>query len=138
MTAPVTSINVDQFLPHSPARVWKALTDPELLGRWLMPNTFEPRVGHRFTFDTGPWGEAQCEVLALESERLLAISWRNAGLDTVVTWTLVPEGSGTRVLVEQSGFDTTDPFQRAAYEAMGHGWRVDIARALADVLAASG
>jgi hypothetical protein len=46
----------------------------------------------------------------------------------------VPEGSGTRLLLEHSGFDTNDEFHRAAHEAMEKGWRVDIAQALDDVL----
>ena len=134
MTSSPTSISVDQFLPHPPARVWEALTDPDQLARWLMPNTFKPQVGHRFTFDTGGWGHTRCEVLALEPARLLRISWQNDSLDTVVTWRLVPEGSGTRLLLEHTGFDTDDEFQRAAHDAMDHGWRVDIARALDDFL----
>ena len=36
--------------PHSPERVWRALTDPKALAAWLMPNDFAPVVGHRFTF----------------------------------------------------------------------------------------
>ncbi len=129
------TITVDQFLPHSPARVWRALTDPELLARWLMPNDFEARVGHRFTFDAGPRGTAQCEVLALEINQMLQISWRNRPLDTVVTWRLEPEGTGTRLFVEQSGFDLDDPSQRAAFDVMGAGWAGGITQALADLLA---
>jgi uncharacterized protein YndB with AHSA1/START domain len=30
---PIT-INVDEFLAHPPARVWAALTEPDLLARW--------------------------------------------------------------------------------------------------------
>jgi uncharacterized protein YndB with AHSA1/START domain len=131
------AITVDQFLPHAPARVWRALTDPGQLAQWLMPNTFKPEVGHRFTFDAGAWGHTQCEVLAVEPERLLRISWRNDGLDTVVTWQLVPEGSGTRLLLEHKGFNTQDAVQRAAHEAMSRGWRVDIANALDAFLTSS-
>ncbi|MFU8853255.1 SRPBCC family protein [Micromonospora sp. SL1-18] len=49
-----TSIAVDQFLAHPPAKVWRALTDSDLLARWLMPNDFGPVPGHRFTFHTAP------------------------------------------------------------------------------------
>lgn len=128
------TIEVDQFLPHPPSRVWHALTDSELLARWLMPNDFEPRVGHRFTFDTGNWGITDCEVLTVEPERLLRISWRNGPLDTVVTWQLHKEGKGTRLIVEQSGFDLDHPLQHSAFDAMDHGWRGPIAQRLADVL----
>lgn len=51
-------------------------------------------------------------VIAVEPERLLRYTWRNGPLDTVVTWRLVPEGKGTRVLLEHHGFDLSDPAQR--------------------------
>jgi hypothetical protein len=95
-----------------------------------MPNDFEPRVGHRFTFDTRSHGSTDCEVLAVEPERLIRMSWRNGDLDTEVTWRLVPEGKGTRLLIVHSGFDPDS----AAYRAMSHGWAVALPNALRDVL----
>src|SRR5260221_250429 len=50
-------IVVEDVLPYSPERVWKALTTAELIGKWLMPNDFEPWVGKRFTFKSRPIGE---------------------------------------------------------------------------------
>ena len=36
--------------PQSPERVWKALTDPDALEKWLLPTTdFAPEPGRRFT-----------------------------------------------------------------------------------------
>jgi len=136
------SIEVDEFLPYRPARVWRALTDPELLGRWLMPNDFAPVVGHRFTFRTAPVPAAEfdgivhCEVLAIEPEKLLRIAWRGgAALDTRVTWTLVPEGSGTRLFLVHDGFDPDNPIHQAARRTMGAGWRSTVLRALSACLA---
>jgi uncharacterized protein YndB with AHSA1/START domain len=135
-------INVDQYLAHPPARVWRALTDPELLARWLMPNDFQPVVGHRFTFRTEPRpsygfdGVVHSEVLELEPERRLRLAWRGGGLDTTVTWTLVPEGRGTRLFLEHAGFDPDDPVQRRTFAILGGGWRSHAARALESVLAA--
>lgn len=80
------SIEVDEFLPHPPEKVWRALSEPGLLARWLMPNDFEPVVGHRFTFAAKPIpsvgfdGRIACEVLAVEEHRLLRISWHGGGL----------------------------------------------------------
>lgn len=139
--ADATTIQVDQFLAHPPARVWRALTDPALLARWLMPNDFEPVVGHRFTFRTDPRpevgfdGVAHCQVLAVEPERLLRIAWRGGPLDTTVTWRLVVEGRGTRLFLEHDGFDPGDPAQQLARRVLGGGWRSNVMAALEATLA---
>ncbi|MFA1539929.1 SRPBCC family protein [Actinomadura monticuli] len=135
------SINVDEFLPHPPAKVWRALTEPELMARWLMPNDFEPVVGHRFTFAAKPIpnvgfdGTIACQVTDVDKERLLRITWNGGGLDTTVTWRLVPEGRGTRLFIEHAGFDLDDPVDAHAFRGMGSGWRTDVLRRLRDVLA---
>ena len=134
------SINVDEFLPHRPAKVWRALTEPELMARWLMPNDFEPVVGHRFTFAAKPIpnvgfdGTITCQVTDIDKERLLRITWNGGGLDTTVTWRLVPEGRGTRLFIEHTGFDLDDPVNAYAFRGMGSGWRTDVLRRLRDVL----
>jgi uncharacterized protein YndB with AHSA1/START domain len=134
-----TAIEVDQYLPHLPARVWRALTDPDRLARWLMPNDFAPVVGHRFTFNTDPGpgfdGIVHCEVLAMEHERLLQLAWRSAALDTTVMWLLQAEGRGTRLFLRHDGFDPDDPMQRHALTIMGGGWQSHIMRKLEAELA---
>ena len=122
-------IVVEDVLPHSPKRVWKALTTAELIGRWLMPNDFEPVVGKRFTFTTRPigaWdGVVQCEVLEVVPLRRLVYSWKGGAddsrLDSVVTWTLQPEGKGTRLRMVHAGFRS--PQNDFAYGAMSSGWQ---------------
>lgn len=133
-------IRADHYLAHPPRRVWRALTDSELLARWLMPNDFKPVVGHRFTFHTTPRpeqgfdGAVRCEVLDLQPERLVRLSWRSGRLDSTVTWTLVAEGRGTRLFVEHAGFDPDDPVQLHAYTVMGGGWRSHVLRSLSELL----
>ncbi|MDB6160370.1 MAG: ATPase [Gammaproteobacteria bacterium] len=64
-------------LPHSPALVWRALTDRDLLGAWLLPNDMRPEVGARFSFeraDQQPGYSIDCEVLEVEPNRTLR--WR--------------------------------------------------------------
>ncbi|WP_309237248.1 SRPBCC domain-containing protein [Actinomadura sp. BRA 177] len=140
MSGERASIEVDEFLPHPPAKVWRALTDPDLLARWLMPNDFKPAVGHRFTFAAQPIpnigfdGTIECQVLTLDEGRLLRISWAGGGLDTTVTWRLVPEGHGTRLFIEHAGFDMDDPVNAFAFRGMGSGWRTRIFPALQTAL----
>ena len=116
------SIHQERHLAHPAAAVWRALTDPLLSARWLMPGDVSTHVGHSFTLETRGWGLTQCVVLAAEAERLFCFSWKNPPLDTVVTWTLTPEDGGTRLQLEHSGFDLDDPQQRMAFDGMGHGW----------------
>lgn len=120
------SIVMEYDLPEPPRKVWRALTEPELLEAWLMATDMKPLVGHRFTFraEPTPWwdGIVHCEVLELDPHKRLRYTWRSpaSNLDTVVTWTLTPTPSGgTRLALEHTGFlaDQTSAFQGAQ-----HGW----------------
>ncbi|MEV5891515.1 SRPBCC family protein [Nonomuraea fuscirosea] len=124
-----SAIRLDQFIAHPPAKVWRALTEPELVARWLMPNDFKAEVGHRFTFTTTPKkqvgfdGIVYCEVLRIEPEKLLKISWSDGGsADWTVTWRLEPEGKGTRLFLDHEGFDPGDELQQLSRRIMGGGW----------------
>jgi uncharacterized protein YndB with AHSA1/START domain len=144
MSDELTTIEVDQYFPHPPAKLWRALTTPDLMAQWLMPNDFEPVVGHRFTFrgrpvvQTGFSGQIACQVLELTAEKRLRISWADAedpgAMPTEVTWTLQPEGKGTRLLLQHSGFDPDDPTHQLARRLLNGGWRSHVLRRLTDVL----
>jgi len=133
---PVTrDIVVDEVFPHAPEKIWRALTDAELIGRWLMaPTGFEATKGTEFTFQTkaaGAWdGVIRCQVLEVVPNERLVYSWRSghagnvgygAPLDTVVTWTLSAVANGTRVRIVHSGF--VAPKNDTAYSNMSEGWK---------------
>jgi len=86
-------------LEAPPEKVWRALTVPEFLAAWLMPNTLrETKSGEQFAFDGQKQGLAkiECEVLAAEPERLLRYRWVEPGsAASVVTFELRPHGDGT-------------------------------------------
>jgi uncharacterized protein YndB with AHSA1/START domain len=127
-------IVVDEVFPHTPEVVWKTLTTPELMGRFLMmPTGFEPVKGKHFTFQTTPAGEwdgvIHCEVLEVTPNERLVHTWRgghdaNSGygsrLETVVTWTLTKVDGGVRVRMVHSGFRT--PNNDFAFKKMSEGW----------------
>lgn len=133
------SIHVEYDLPHSPSKVWRALTESGLLAAWLMPNDIRPVVGHRFTFKAqampGWDGVVHCAVLDVESEKLLRYSWRGGAessrLDSVVTWTLTPTRQGTKLVLEHTGFLPRNAF---AFDAMSQGWRGKMVDRLDEVL----
>ncbi|WP_405406968.1 SRPBCC domain-containing protein [Streptomyces sp. NBC_01104] len=118
----IDTVTCERFLPHSPAAVWRALTDPELHARWWAAGDIKPVVGHRFTLDMGNFGEQPCEVTAVEDERILAYRFAEGTLDTTITWTLHPQGDGTRLVLTHAGFDLDSPMGRQAFEGMGKGW----------------
>ena len=102
-------IDAAAVYPHPVDRVWAALTSSEALAAWLMPNDFQPAVGHRFTFRTKPApgfdGMVRCEVLALDPPVRMVWSWTGGNIDTTVTFTLMPAGPGaTRLRMRQAGF----------------------------------
>lgn len=133
--AETQDIVVEEVFPHSPETIWRAITDGSLVARWLMePMGFEPAVGNRFTYrttPTGAWdGTIHCEVLEVVPNERLVYAWKGghesitagygAPLDTVVTFTLARETSGTRVRLVHSGFVL--PRNENAYRVMGEGW----------------
>ena len=116
------TLRCDHVVAQAPAAVWRALTDPDLVARWWAPGDVRPVVGHRSTMEMGPWGPKPCEVVAVDPGRLLAYTFAGGTLDTTITWRLVPDGTGTRVFLEQDGFDLDSPIGRQAYNGMGAGW----------------
>jgi uncharacterized protein YndB with AHSA1/START domain len=99
-------------VPQPPEKVWKALTTAKLIGDWD--------------------GVVHCEVLEIVPHRRLVYSWKGGSdsnnsdsnygskLDSVVTWTLQPEGRGTRLRLVHTGFRS--PQNDFAYDAMSPGW----------------
>ncbi|HEX8699850.1 MAG TPA: SRPBCC domain-containing protein [Myxococcaceae bacterium] len=125
-------------LQHSPQKVWRALTDPELLTEWLLPVTglkLEP--GAAFTFKTQPYpgwdGTVNCRILEIEAQKKLSYTWvvGDMVLDTVVTFTLTPTASGTRMSLVQSGFK---PDQKQNFGGARYGWKM-MGDKLVDLLA---
>jgi uncharacterized protein YndB with AHSA1/START domain len=128
MTIEPGLIQLTQFIPHPPERVWAALTDPRLLAKWWAAGDVRPVVGHRFTLDMGQWGKQPCEVIAVEPGKLLAYTFAPGTLDTTISWTLEPEGDGTRLSLQHKGFDLESPMGKAAFQGMRAGWPAVLAR----------
>lgn len=110
---------VEREMPHSLDKIWRTLTQSPLIEEWLMENDFEPVVGHRFDLRAN-WGVVACQVLAVEPNKALSYTWEALGLKSVVSWTLTPTSTGTRLRMEQMGFR---PDQEQAYEGAKYGWQ---------------
>ncbi|OLE82116.1 MAG: hypothetical protein AUF76_10745 [Acidobacteria bacterium 13_1_20CM_2_65_9] len=133
----MATIRIEATYPHPPERVWKALTDPRAIAEWLMPNDFQPRLGHRFQFrvaNAKGWsGVVDCEVTELSPPRLLSYSWKSDKIDTRVTWILQSEGAGTKLVLEHSGFQGVGGFLLRKL-IMGPGWKGILKKKLPQVI----
>ncbi len=122
------AIYLTRYFPHPPAKIWVALTEPAHIANWWAPGNIRPVVGHRFVLDMGAWGQQQCEVLAVEHEKLISYTYAEGILNTTITWTLEAEGMGTRLTLVHSGFDLDSPIGKQAFEGMKNGWPVVLGR----------
>jgi uncharacterized protein YndB with AHSA1/START domain len=117
-------------VPQPREQVWRAIADRAELAKWMFPNDFEPRVGHHFTFQVPGNPKmnfegltVNCEVLECDPPSRLAFTWEAGGLvGTQVSFRLEPDGAGTRVLFEHSGFDVSQPWIEQAFKGAEYGW----------------
>ncbi|MEU9397550.1 SRPBCC domain-containing protein [Streptomyces sp. NPDC048324] len=101
---------------HPPERVWRAVTDPELIPLWTAtgagarPEGFATTVGTKFKFIAKPkpgWsGVVVCEVLEVCEPSLLRFTWQDqgGGAVTEVAYRIEAHGNGTRFTYHHTGF----------------------------------
>ncbi len=86
----------------APEAVWKALTEPEQLNRWIASNAVvEPRVGGRYELG---WGGPERILELVPNERLATADPTQVEAQTVITWTLAGSGGRTTLTLVHSGF----------------------------------
>jgi uncharacterized protein YndB with AHSA1/START domain len=121
----VAEIDIVCQYPHSPLKVWRAVTDPDLIPYWTSTGRggravgFRPVVGNQFRFVAKPapgWrGIVDCEVLEVRDRELLRYSWIGTeGEDpTYVRYQLEPTPEGTRFTYHHTGFTGIGGFAMA-------------------------
>jgi uncharacterized protein YndB with AHSA1/START domain len=136
--AQTEAISFEFDLHHLPEKVWRALTDPVLLAEWLLPAVgLELKPGAAFKLKAPPYpgwdGTVNCRFLEIEAHRKLSYTWGvgDMDIDTVVTFTLTPTASGTRLSLVQSGFK---PDQKREFGGARYGWTM-MGGKLVDLLA---
>ncbi|MGC5026236.1 SRPBCC family protein [Tsukamurella sp. DT100] len=132
-------VELDRFVPCTPAVVWRALTEPEIVEQWLVRSVgLRPEEGTTFILEipSDPPGEVSCEVTAAVAGERFTHSYTDLRAARparwIVDWRLVPEGKGTRVVLTMSGFDVDDRQQLFARNAAERGYRNTLIPKLAD------
>jgi uncharacterized protein YndB with AHSA1/START domain len=103
-------ISIEEWFPAPVVRVWHALTDSQMINRWLMAtDDFEAKVGARFTLRDKPQpgfrGYVECQVLELSSPNRMVWSWSSAddAAPTRVVIELEADEQGTRLTLRHTG-----------------------------------
>ena len=114
------SLKHEVEVQHPIEQVWRALTEPELMGLWIMnfdqtkdemKTDFRPVVGAAYRMDAPPrgWrGYVVGNVLEVAPNRRLVYTWAHSPYQDAnparVEFTLEPTSTGTRVRMVQTGF----------------------------------
>lgn len=95
-------------LPHPPAVVWKAITDPAELSKWhLTEASVDGRVGGSVRLNRAAQHfEVTGKVLTWDPPRVFEHEWKVApgpfsltGEDSIIRWELRPDGEGTVLIL---------------------------------------
>lgn len=104
-------------------KVWEAISTSESLAEWLMPNDFEPLIGHEFTFRSEPkngWdGIVYCKVTELEAPYRLGFTWSGNNMEQYVSFSLEELENKTKFTLVHSGWKVEHAMIR---EIMYEGW----------------
>jgi uncharacterized protein YndB with AHSA1/START domain len=129
---------MEELFPVPVKEVWHALTDSQMINRWLMAtDDFEAKVGARFTLRDEPRpgfrGYVECEVLELSPPHRMVWSWSSADrpAPTRLVIELQADGPGTRLTLRHAG-DADERTVRGTTE----GWTRKLGE-LAEVLIAA-
>jgi uncharacterized protein YndB with AHSA1/START domain len=110
-------------------KVWDALTDNNKMKLWYFDIAdFKPEVGFKFEFTGGDPNDKmylhKCVVKTVEHSKKLAYTWAYDGYEgeSLVTFILTEEGSGTHVKVIHTGLETFPPLEAFNPKNFSMGW----------------
>jgi len=133
-------IRIESFIEASPAEVWKAITDKEWIGQWLMETNIEPVKGFVGYFKMKPMpgfdGNITTQVTAVTENELFEYTWQGGWMKnpTAVRFTLRPQASGTLLILEHWGFEGF--MGNLLRRMMGNGWKKMVAKRIPALLKA--
>jgi uncharacterized protein YndB with AHSA1/START domain len=122
-------------------RVWSLLTEPEHVGRWFCDAgaDIDLKPGGEMVMRWAEHGVGRARIVDVEPPHRFSYRWAairehwgeepDDGNSTLVEFTLVREGEGTRLKVVESGFEKlegTEEQRREAHEGNTEGWEVQL------------
>ena len=113
-------------------QVWRAVTEPDLVGRWMGCLRFLPAPGHIFYLQPDRarraaedvTGAIACRIEVLDRPRRISFSWGFPDTpDTFVDIRLSNIAGGTHVRLTHSGWDRFDDRETEGVRGgLGHAW----------------
>jgi len=114
-------------------RVWAVLTEADHVAHWFGDSAeVDLRPGGKMVFGWKEYGNHHARVEGVEAPGFFSYRWARAagaepadGNSTLVEFTLIPEGSGTRLRVVETGFaslDASEEEKGTAVKENSEGW----------------
>jgi uncharacterized protein YndB with AHSA1/START domain len=124
------SIEREIVIAAPPERVYAIVTQPEHMGAWFGDAGAE-RAGDVITMRWDEYGSAELRVVKEDPPHAFAYRWDSTAKvgDTLVEFTLTPEGDGTRLKVVESGWEslaTTPDEQESLRQGNVRGWQQEL------------
>jgi len=117
----IANLSFEEYFETAPQALWEAIATSAALSEWLMPNDFEAKVGHRFTFRCPDHGRGwiDSEVLECSPPTRLVFTWidKEDGDPMRVEIELRPRGTGTLLSLRHTG-----PTEPSNESSLKHGW----------------
>ncbi|QPC88009.1 polyketide cyclase [Mesorhizobium sp. NBSH29] len=100
-------------------KVWRAITQPEIMAEWLGRTLGPVEQGARFTL-SDKQTTIDCEVLAVDVGRSVRYAWHDdAGVASIVSFELQPDATGgSRLRIRHGDFKRTEMRLSAANSNM--------------------
>lgn len=116
-TGPTITVRFEREVRATPEQVWAALTEPELLERWLAQAEFEPTVGGRVHLVWPDQGEMHGSITKLNAHEELEYSWNEATGSSLLQFEIEPAASGATLRLAHFGTSPEDA------PGLGAGWQ---------------
>jgi uncharacterized protein YndB with AHSA1/START domain len=125
------NVECDIFIAAPVERVWRIVTEPEHMAQWF-GDAGAARDGNTITVSWAEHGDGELRIVREDAPSAFAFRWdaNDPGVgDTLVEFTLTPEGDGTRLKVVESGWEAlrTSPERQAELrDGNVGGWRHEL------------